>query len=684
LQKLSTGSECELKSLRAEVSALKFRLENAEGECSRLRREQASRSELYERYHLAFLGAQDGLWDFYLDGRSSFVSERCKQILGYEEADIGGDYKFWWRKIHLLDRHRAHKALVNHLYNREPYDLAIRMRAKQGYYLWVNIRGCAVWDEAGKPVRMCGSLRDVTDRIVSEQVLRIQYEITKTMIGSSDLESFHKIVPELMATVGWGAGSIWLLKPDRVGNQQLTLTRTFGNTYDLYKDPADEDTLGAIKQVMESNKVLYEPTENSLLKRSLFGRSQGFKQVLTFPLQSGDKILGAIEMFHPDTREYRKELLELTGLLSTQIGSLVDRLQVQGKLEERDHQLSSIVDTAPDGIITLCGQEIITANPAAHQIFGFAEGHLVRRTVSEIMPGLAKILSSLDLNSDCLQQMSEVIQLTGLREDGSSVPVEVSISSFKMHGTQMLTAILRDVTERKQMEQRVSDFYSMVSHELRTPITSIKGSLSLMAEGFAGELPELGKELVQIARDESERLLRLINDILDVRKIAEGKLKLRISINDIDELVSTSLDALKGFADHHNITLVKDVQATKRIDCDRDRIIQVLANLISNAVKFSSSNSEVTVRASLNADTVHISVSDRGNGIPDVEMKKLFVPFQQLDCSSTRSKGGSGLGLAISKAIVKEHGGEIGVDSKLGIGTTFWFEIPTVQPLDEH
>ena len=640
--------------------------------------------EIEERYYLAFLGAQDGLWDFFLDGSCSFVSVRCKQILGYEDTDIGPDYKFWWKKIHPLDRQQAHKALMDHLRNRTPYDLVIRLRTKQGYYLWLNARGRAIWDDDDKPLRICGSIRDVTGRIISEQVLWIQYNVAKAMIDSSDFESFHQVVPALMETTGWAAGAIWLLQPDKTGNRQLTLSRAFGVTHNLYDRADDEDTLAAITRVVDRNELLFEPTGESTLKRSMFAHSQGFKQILIFPLQSGDKVVGAVELFHPDVREYRKDMRELTHLLGTQIGSLVDRLQVQSELKERDHQLSSIVDSAPDGIITLCGQEIITANSAAHRIFGFGENSLIHRAVSEIMPDLTKLLPGMTANEDSDTKNFKVIQLSGLQHDGSRVPVEVSVSSFKMHGTQMLTAILRDITERKQMEERVSDFYSMVSHELRTPITSIKGSLSLMAEGFAGDLPSLAKELVQIAGDESDRLIRLINDILDIRKIAEGKLKLRISVNDIDELVETSIDALKGFAEHENVTLVKEVPTTKRIDCDRDRIIQVLANLISNAVKFSSSGANVIVRAGHNEDIIRISVTDNGNGIPEGELKKLFMPFQQLDCSSTRPKGGTGLGLAISKAIVREHGGEIGVESEVGTGTTFWFEIPSVQLLKEQ
>jgi PAS domain S-box-containing protein len=572
---------------------------------------------------------------------------------------------------------------MDHLCDGVPYDLAIRLKSKQGHYKWMNARGSAIWDDDGKPIRICGSIRDVTDRIISEQILRIQYELAKAMINSSDFESFYNVIPVLMNTVGWAAGAIWHLKPGKTGSPQVILSKTFGDTHSLYDRHDDEDTLSTLMQVMNSNELVYEQTSGSSLKRSIFAHSQGFNQVLIFPLQSSDKVVGAVELFHPDVREERKDLRELTHLLGTQIGTLVDRLQVEGELRERDHQLSSIVDSAPDGIITLCDQEIITANSAAHRMFGFDDESLIHRPVSEIMPDLPKLLREIAANRDRKNKGFEVTQLTGLKQDRSVVPVEASISSFKMHGAEMLTVILRDITERKQMEQRVSDFYSMVSHELRTPITSIKGSLSLMADGFAGDLSELSTELVQIARDESDRLLRLINDILDIRKIGEGKLTLRISVNDLDELVGTSIDALRGFADHENITLIKEVANTRRIDCDRDRIIQVLANLVSNAVKFSASGSKVTVHARHTNNLVHVSVTDTGNGIPESELKRLFTPFQQLDGSSTRSKGGTGLGLAISKAIVHEHGGKIGVESKVGAGTTFWFEIPCSQSRDD-
>jgi PAS domain S-box-containing protein len=692
-KKTTTEIEAEavLNRLRAEVSALSSSLKDAQNECARLRGSENddetlvskynSLKEIEERYYFAFLGAQDGLWDFFLDSsRRSFVSARCKQILGYDDADIGADYKFWWRKIHPVDRQRARKSLTDLLRNRMPYDCAIRLRAKQGHYLWMNVRGRAICDSDDRPIRICGSIRDITERVISDQVLQIQYSVAKMMIGPLDLDSFFEKLPAITQTLGWAAGAIWLLKP----NKEVTRGRIFGATGSLYDNVSDEDTLEAIRRVVDRDELLFEATGASTLKRSLFAHTQGFQQILIFPLKSAGKVVGAIELFHPDVREYRKDLRQLTHLLGTQIGSLISRLQIQRELKDRDHQLSSIVDFAPDGIITLRGQEIITANSAAHRIFGFSENSLIHRAVSEIMPDLTHFLAEITANQGSETRKIEAIQLSGLQHDGSRVPIEISVSLFKTHGTQMLTVILRDITERTLMEHRVSDFYSMVSHELRTPITSIKGSLVLMSEGLAGELPSKSKKLLQIARDESDRLIRLINDILDIRKIAEGKLKPRISVNDLDELVGVSIGALKGFAEHENVMLVKEVPTTKQIDCDRDRIIQVLANLISNAVKFSPPGATVIVRADANEDSIRISVTDSGNGIPQVDLKKLFMPFQQLDGSSARPKGGSGLGLAISKAIIKEHHGEIGVESEVGTGSTFWFEIPSVQLLEEQ
>ncbi len=200
-----------------------------------------------------------------------------------------------------------------------------------------------------------------------------------------------------------------------------------------------------------------------------------------------------------------------------------------------------------------------------------------------------------------------------------------------------------DITERKEMERRVSEFYSMVSHELRTPLTSIRGTLSLMAGGRLGQLPERAQNLTQIALSESERLVRLINDILDIRKIEAGKLPLTFEELLPSEIVDSTLQFLANMAQQSSIKLTSQINTVDKIDCDRDRIGQVLTNLISNAIKFSPEGAEIAVRVeTASPGTIRFSVVDKGVGIAKEQLPKLFTPFQQLDSSDSRPKGGTG------------------------------------------
>jgi PAS domain S-box-containing protein len=242
-----------------------------------------------------------------------------------------------------------------------------------------------------------------------------------------------------------------------------------------------------------------------------------------------------------------------------------------------------------------------------------------------------------------------------------------------------LCGVTNDITERKEADRRVSEFYSTVSHELRTPLTSIRGALGLIEGGLAGDISEKASKLVTMARAESERLIRLINDILDMRKIAAGMLELKRENMPAESLVQQTLEALQGVAQEAQHRLVSKIDTTGMLNCDRDCIIQVLTNLVSNAIKFSKASTDILVVLKPGqSKCFRFEVIDRGVGIPKKDMHKLFGMFQQLDSSDSREKGGTGLGLAISKAIVEQHGGIIGVESKVGVGSTFWFEVPAV------
>jgi len=262
--------------------------------------------------------------------------------------------------------------------------------------------------------------------------------------------------------------------------------------------------------------------------------------------------------------------------------------------------------------------------------------------------------------------------------DGVRLSMLVSVTALR-DPDGALTGFLyvgRDITRRKEVERLKKEFISTVSHELRTPLTSIRGALGLLEGGALGALPEPAREIVQIARFNSERLIRLVNDILDIERIDAGRLELTIEDLDPAELVAAALNENRASAEQAGVTLTGEVGARGLVRADRDRIMQVITNLLSNAIKFSNRDSTVSL-TTIAGETgrVRFAVTDCGLGIPAEQIEKLFGRFQQLDSSDSRQKGGTGLGLAISKAIVEHHGGEIGVVSTADVGSTFWFEL---------
>ncbi len=258
-----------------------------------------------------------------------------------------------------------------------------------------------------------------------------------------------------------------------------------------------------------------------------------------------------------------------------------------------------------------------------------------------------------------------------------SVPAPDEIGHVQATFNSLAQRVLMNVEELKTLDQAKSDFLSIASHELRTPLTSIKGSLSLLRSGVAGKINEMAENLLQIAETETDRLIRLINDILDLAKIEARKLPLSMEWHGLPALIEQTVRSLQGLASQAQVELVASQVPQIEVNMDKDRIHQVLTNLISNAVKFSPRGAPVVVNCDVTEkDELVFEVRDHGRGIDPQDQELIFQKFRQITNQRNPLVKGTGLGLAIAKAVVEEHGGQIGVKSQPGQGSTFYFTLP--------
>src|SRR5258706_3933628 len=271
--------------------------------------------------------------------------------------------------------------------------------------------------------------------------------------------------------------------------------------------------------------------------------------------------------------------------------------------------------------------------------------------------------------------MGRVTTWEGRRKNGDLCPFELSLDEFTTASGSGFAGHVRDVSERREVDRMKKEFVATVSHELRTPLTSIRGSLGLLSAGVLGPLGPDAAEAVGIAERNAIHLIDLLNDILDLERLENGRMEMEMRPMPIATALARAHDAVRGMAEAQGVAVALEVTDAQVVG-DENRIVQVLVNLPSNAVKFSPRGAAITVCAQEAAGFVEVAVRDPGRGIPRSYQRSIFERFQQVEASDSRKNGGTGLGLAICKTIVEQHGGTIGVESEVGRGSTFWFRVP--------
>ena len=360
---------------------------------------------------------------------------------------------------------------------------------------------------------------------------------------------------------------------------------------------------------------------------------------------------------------------------------LVEIEEARRQVEASGRKLALFAERAPIAVLELTAEGTVTqVNHAAELLFGYAAGELIGSTVKRLV--LPKYQPEFD------QQWAKLVNtrapMAGLkvrnpRRDGISIVCEWTVTPLVNPDGAIISVIAqgRDITAQLEAERMKKEFTSTLSHELRTPLTSIIGSLQLINAGVLGEVPKDVAELTDVAERNGQRLLDLINDILDIEKIESGKLTLVPEPIRVDELVQEAMVLNKGFGDRFKVRFEPQGPLVKgEVRADRKRLLQVMTNLLSNAAKFSPEDDVVHITTETHGAMLRVGIHDRGPGIPEAFRPRIFGRFNQADSTTSRQKGGTGLGLAICKRLVEMMEGRIGFDNRPGGGTTFWFELP--------
>ncbi|HEX7055286.1 MAG TPA: ATP-binding protein [Burkholderiales bacterium] len=360
---------------------------------------------------------------------------------------------------------------------------------------------------------------------------------------------------------------------------------------------------------------------------------------------------------------------------------LVELEEARRQVEASGRKLALFAERAPIAVLELTAEGTISqVNHAAELLFGYAADELIGGSVKRLV--LPQFQEEFDRQwAELLRSRTPMagVKVRNPRRDGIPIVCEWTVTPLVNPDGVIISVIAqgRDITAQLEAERMKKEFTSTLSHELRTPLTSIIGSLQLINAGVLGDVPKDVAELTDVAERNGQRLLDLINDILDIEKIESGKLTLVPEPIRVDELVQEAMVLNKGFGDRFKVRFEPQGELSRsEVRGDRKRLLQVMTNLLSNAAKFSPEGDVVQITTEPREGALRVGIHDRGPGIPESFRPRIFGRFNQADSTTSRQKGGTGLGLAICKRLIEMMDGRIGFDDRPGGGTTFWFELP--------
>ncbi|NTW00179.1 MAG: response regulator [Oscillochloris sp.] len=423
----------------------------------------------------------------------------------------------------------------------------------------------------------------------------------------------------------------------------------------------------------------------------------GVFQLINVPLLAGGWLTGVLQVITMPATPISEQHVQILHILARQTAVAIENARLFAQTRNDQERTSAVVDATNDAILMLDERRrTMIINRRARFFFGLSERELQEKDLDQLEVIFNRIFEEASRFQSWLRQLLRSATERAVEEFRIIRPETRLLQCFSAPvmdvNDRYLGRILvfRDITREREVERMKSDFVSNVSHELRTPLTSIQGALQLVLgparsgrPGMTDGLSQRARDLLTISLNNTERLIRLINDLLDIAKIEQGRIQLRREALTPEDLCRSAAAEMSAFANNRGITIDIDIQpALPKVVADGDRSAQILVNLLSNAIKFSVSGQRVLLSVCQEGSAACFAVRDWGRGIAGEDQSRLFQKFQQIDSSATRDVGGTGLGLAISKALVEEQGGRIWLDSTPGKGSTFSFTLPIVGSAD--
>jgi PAS domain S-box-containing protein len=623
-----------------------------------------------QQLSLALSATKIGFWDWDLQKNRFVCSREHEELFGLAPGTFAGTYQSFAACVHPEDLKSMENAINQAIAQRGDYCHENRVVWPDGSIHWIEGKGKFFYSEAGDAVRMVGTVTEITDRKARELQLRLlESAVTTTddAVLITEAEPIDEPGPRIL-----------YVNPAFTRMTGYTLEEVLGKTPRILQgEKTDRASLERIRTALET----WQAVRVDLINYRKDG-TEFWVEMSIVPIADKNGWFThwvSVQRDISDRKLAEAALQQLNEQLEMRVLQRTRELESsQAELRESEALFRSLSESSPVGIFKIDSEGKCTyTNPRCQAIGGF-------KPAAALGNGWMRFVHREDIKL-ILSKWSESQSLDGefscefrhIQRSGTIRFCRLKTAPIFSDRDQLIGHVgtITDITESRAIEKMKNEFISIVSHELRTPLASIRGSLGLLAAGVLKHQPETAKHMLEIASSDTERLVRLVNDILDLERLESSQVILVKQWCDAAVLMRKSAEAVLSVAAENNINL-SILPETAKIWADPDRIVQLLVNLLSNAIKFSAAESTVTVRVEDLGDRVLFEVKDRGRGIPADKLETIFGRFQQVDASDSRQKGGTGLGLAICRSIVQQHGGRIWAESIVSEGSSFYFTVP--------